>query len=91
MKLIVIQPRKLDLPCSRPKSGGKHQSDLQFQDCEGSIEVRVRGIPMSTPMASPVTQAPGSIKVRIPIPVMEVDQTNLTCWCATQHLGGMVY
>jgi len=93
VKLIVMQPRKPDLPSSRPRSGGKHESDLQFQDCEGSIEaeVRVRGIPMSTPMAPPETQAPGSIKVRIQIPVMDVDQTNLPCWCATQHLGGMVY
>ncbi len=93
VKLIVMQPRKPDLPSSRPRSGGKHENDLQFQDCEGSIEaeVRVRGIPMSTPMAPPETQAPGSIKVRIQIPVMDVDQTNLPCWCATQHLGGMVY
>lgn len=48
-----------------PKVGEKKQSDVQFQNCEGSIEGRVRGIPMSTPTAAPVIQVAGSIKGRV--------------------------
>jgi len=72
------------------QKGGKDQSDLQFQDCKGSIKVQVRGILMSTPIAPPIIQAAGMVNLRVRIHVVVVDQTNLTCWRATQRLGGTV-
>lgn len=47
------------------RMGEKKQSDLQFRICQGSAKGRVRGLPMSTPIALPVIPVAGSIKGRV--------------------------